>query len=156
MAQARQPTFYSLGGVPDTVDGRFEMVSLHVFFLLHRLKGEAQDGGATAQALIDLMFANLDQSLRELGAGDLGVAPRIKRMASGFYGRVAAYDAGLKGSLTVLEAALGRNLFGTAQPSAPQLSLMADYVSRAAVGLKGQATALLLAGDVHFETAPLY
>ena len=83
MAQARQPGFYRDCGVPDSVDGRFELIALHTFLVLHRLKADATDTEALGQALFDVMFQDMDQSLRELGAGDLGVGPRVKRMAQG-------------------------------------------------------------------------
>src|SRR5262245_5163238 len=93
--QARCATFYAEGGVPDTLDGRFEMVALHCFLLLRRLKdgGQAQRLG---QAIVDLMFDDMDAALREMGAGDLGVGRRVRRMAEGFRGRTAAYDHGLR------------------------------------------------------------
>ncbi len=148
VAQARQPGFYRDCGVPDTVDGRFESIALHVFLVLHRLKADPGDTEALGQALFDVMFQDMDQNLRELGAGDMGVGPRVKRMAQGLYGRIAAYEAGLKGpgagpgadsgpdsgpnSGTELEAALRRNLFGTVSPAPEQVQAMAAYL-RAAV-----------------------
>ncbi len=143
VAQARQPGFYRDCGVPDTVDGRFELIALHTFLVLHRLKADPGDTDALGQALFDIMFKDMDQSLRELGAGDLGVGLRVKRMAQGLYGRIAAYEAGLSGpgaepgaeleaeSGTELEAALRRNLFGTVTPEPEQLRAMARYLRRA-------------------------
>ena len=132
VAQARQPGFYRDGGVPDSVDGRFELIALHAFLVLHRLKADPGDTEALGQALFDVMFLDMDQSLRELGAGDLGVGPRVKRMAQGLYGRIAAYEAGLSGpgaeQGAELEAALRRNLFGTVTPEPEQLRAMASYL----------------------------
>ncbi len=85
VAQARQPDFYAHCGVPDTLDGRFELVSLHLFLVLHRLKGDHPVSVDLAQALFDLMFEDMDQSLREMGAGDLGVGRRVKIMIQGLY-----------------------------------------------------------------------
>ena len=132
VAQARQPGFYRDCGVPDTVDGRFELIALHTFLVLHRLKADPGDTEALGQALFDAMFQDMDQSLRELGAGDLGVGPRVKRMAQGLYGRIAAYEAGLSGPAAELEAALRRNLFGTVTPEPERVEAMAAYL-RAAV-----------------------
>jgi cytochrome b pre-mRNA-processing protein 3 len=70
----------------------------------------------------------MDQSLRELGAGDMGVGLRVKRMAQGLYGRIAAYEAGLSGPGTELGAALRRNLFGTVTPEPEQVQAMAGYL----------------------------
>ncbi len=128
VAQARQPGFYRDCGVPDSVDGRFELIALHAFLVLHRLKADPGDTEALGQALFDVMFQDMDQSLRELGASDLGVGPRVKRMAQGLYGRIAAYEAGLSGPAAELEAALRRNLFGTVTPEPEQVRAMAAYL----------------------------
>ena len=135
VAQARQPGFYRHCGVPDTVDGRFELIALHAFLVLHRLKADPEDTEDLGQALFDTMFDDMDQSLRELGAGDLGVGLRVKRMAQGLYGRIAAYEAGLSAPVTELEAALRRNLFGTVTPEPEQVAAMAAYLRSAVVSL---------------------
>lgn len=148
--QARRPVFYKRGGVPDSLDGRFELIALHAFLVLHRLKAEGEEGAALAQAVFDTMFADMDASLRELGAGDLGVPHRIKRMISGFYGRAASYDAGLYGADDVLMAALRRNLYGTVASEPVELAGMAAYVRAAAARLDQQPAAALLAGEASF------
>ena len=121
VVQARQPVFYASFGVPDSLDGRFDMVALHVFLLLHRLKQEGKTAARLAQCLFDVMFDDMDESLRELGAGDLGVGRRVKAMAKALYGRLAAYQAGLAGDDRELAAALARNLFGTTKAREDQL-----------------------------------
>jgi cytochrome b pre-mRNA-processing protein 3 len=130
VAQARRPEFYAAGGVPDSLDGRFEMLALHVFLVLHRLQRERGDPAcaALAQALADRMTADLDANLREMGAGDLGVGRRVKRMAEALYGRIAAYEAGIDGGEAVLRQALRRKLFGTVEPDEGQVATMARYV----------------------------
>ena len=128
VAQARLPGFYLHCGVPDSVDGRFELIALHAFLVLHRLKTDPEDTKVLGQAIFDTMFQDMDQSLRELGAGDLGVGLRVKRMAQGLYGRIAAYEAGLRGPVAELEAALRRNLFGTVTPEPEQVGAMAAYL----------------------------
>ena len=153
VAQARQPVFFAEWGVPDTIDGRFEMVTLHAHLLLRRLKDGGPETASLAQALFDVMFADMDASLREMGAGDLGVGRRVKQMATGFYGRVAAYDAGLAGGTEVLAAALRRNLFGTVSPSPEALAAMADYVTRAAAALARQPLNQIAGGTVAFAAA---
>jgi cytochrome b pre-mRNA-processing protein 3 len=101
VAQARDPWFYGELGVPDTVEGRFEMIALHGFIVLNRLKLEKRDGSPLAeqlgQAIFDLMFADMDRNLREMGVGDLGIAKRVKALIKGFYGRIKAYEEGLSG-----------------------------------------------------------
>lgn len=126
--QARQPRFYTEFGVPDTVDGRFEMVTLHAFLILRRLKGASDSATDTAQALFDVMFEDMDLSLREMGAGDMGVGKRVKAMVQAFYGRVASYEAGLAGAPDVLESALVRNVYASLEPGRNQLVGLAAYV----------------------------
>ena len=129
--QARQPGFFTDGGVPDTVDGRFELICLHAFLYLHRLKRERPGSAALGQRFFDVMFVDFDRSLREMGTGDLSVGREIKRMAESFYGRIAAYEEGLAAGDAVLRPALARNLFGTAPASEAQLAAMSEYVRRA-------------------------
>ena len=94
VAQARQVVFYRDLGVPDTVDGRFELIVLHMVLLLRRLNREGDDGAALRQALFDVLLDDMDRSLREMGVGDLGVGRRVKAMGKAFYGRDAD-DGGL-------------------------------------------------------------
>lgn len=154
VAHARQPAFFTIAGVPDTIDGRFELICLHAFLFLHRLKRDHRDTAPLGQRFFDEMFADFDRSLREMGTGDLSVGREIRRMAEAFYGRISAYEAGLSGEDSLLAAALARNLFGTISPSAAQLAIMADYARRTATGLAQQPTAELLAGEIAFGEAP--
>lgn len=153
--QARRPAFFASGGVPDTVDGRFELICLHAFLYLHRLKHEQPRAARLGQRFFDRMFADFDRSLREMGTGDLSVGREVKRMAAAFYGRISAYEEGLDVDGAALEPALARNLFGTAPPSAAQLAAMAGYVKREAGHLEQQDAAALLAGEVAFGDPPI-
>ena len=158
VARARAPVFYRDLGVPDTLDGRFELISLHVFLILHRLKAERAEPEALGQAVFDAMFADMDRSLREMGAGDLGVAPRVKKMARAFYGRVSAYDAGLAPAAPpeALAEALRRNVYGTlATPPAGAVALLAEDVRACAASLAAQSLAALEAGTVAFAPLPV-
>ncbi len=97
MDQSRLPGFYADWGVPDTFEGRFEMVTLHVFLLMRMIK-ESEDidpetNKIMGQKLFDAMFLNLDDTLREMGVGDLSVSKKIRKMAEAFYGRVGVYEA---------------------------------------------------------------
>jgi len=150
--RAREPTFYLGWGVPDTLDGRFEVLALHIFLVLNRLKGEANEAAVFAQELFDTMFGDLDSTLREMGAGDLGVGRRVQAMAKGLYGRIAAYERGL-GDEAEMAAALRRNLFGTAAASPAQLAAFSDYVRRQVAVLAAQPVTRLIVGAVAF--APL-
>jgi cytochrome b pre-mRNA-processing protein 3 len=151
-AQARRPDFYLVCGVPDTIDGRFEMVALHAFLLFRRLKGHGDKAGAVAQAVYDVMFSDFDASVREMGAQDLGVGRRIKFMTEAMNGRFAAYEVGLAQGQTELELALKRNLYGTIEPVEECLKRMADYLKRADAELAALPVDQLMRGVLHFPT----
>ncbi|MDP3897094.1 MAG: ubiquinol-cytochrome C chaperone family protein [Mesorhizobium sp.] len=154
MAAARQPVPYSAWNVPDTPLGRYEMLSLHVFLVLHRLKGEGVAADALAQELTDAFFQDIDHSLRELGIGDMGVPKRMKRLARMFYGRAASYDAAIDaGDLEALAAALARNV----RPDAaawPEAAALASHVMAQHAALRLQPLGTLLAGAVELPRAP--
>jgi cytochrome b pre-mRNA-processing protein 3 len=154
VAQSRQPPFYAACGVPDTVDGRFEMVALHMFLVLQRLKAEGAPAAALAQDLFDTMFDDMDRSLREMGAGDLGVGKRVRAMGEALYGRIAAYEAGLAADDSALTEAVRRNLFGTVDGSAVAVEPVCAYLRAAAAALTTQSGATLAAGTVSFPPAP--
>jgi len=161
VAQARQPLFYVEYGVPDTVDGRFDLIILHVYLFLRQLNQLAlTDGGSAesvqaaqrAQLLFDVMFSDMDRSLREMGVSDISIGKRVKHMVKAFYGRAVAYDEGLMGPDTVLRNALERNLFGTVQPSQNQLAAMAEYLRYQADNLAKASDQDILAGKLKFAT----
>lgn len=153
VAQARQPAFYAMGGIPDTIDGRFEMIALHTYLVLRRLRAMGEAGEPLAQALVDILFSDMDASLREMGAGDLGVGKRVKRMATAFYGRVGAYESAEKTG--DMQQALARNLFGTVTPIPWQLAAMTAYVDAAGAALAVQPLAELEAARPNFP-APVF
>lgn len=116
VAQARQPAFYTDFGVADSLDGRFDMVVLHVVLATRRLRGTA---ATEQQALFDLFISDMDRSLREMGVGDLTVPKRMKVMGAAFYGRLEAYGAALDArDAAALAAAIARNLFPEAEAEA--------------------------------------
>lgn len=92
---ARAPALYARLGVPDTVEGRFESLSLHLVLVLRRLRRLPPPAAEVAQDLVDAFFRQLDATLREMGVGDMGVPKRMKKLAQAFYQRAAAYDAAL-------------------------------------------------------------
>lgn len=111
--QARSPFIYDDFSVPDTVDGRFDAVVLHVFLLLKRMSLEGTgDSAYLSQALFDALFQDMDRNLREMGVGDLSVGKHIKRMAEAYYGRAAAYEIALVSEdASALRKALLRNVY---------------------------------------------
>ena len=150
--QARRPEFYLGCGVPDTVDGRFEMIALHAFLLLRRLKQDHQQTADLAQAVFDIMFTDMGENLREMGTGDLGVGKRIKAMAAALYGRIKVYENGLAGD--GLDQALRRNLFAAATPRAADVARLTLYLRREAAALDDTSLDQLLTGQVAFGPAP--
>ncbi len=150
VVKSRQPEFYTDFGVQDTFDCRFDMLVVHIFLVLHRLKMDHGQTSDMAQKIFDIMFADMDQSLRETGVGDMGIGKRIKAMARAFYGRLAAYEEGLEGDDNVMGNALKRNLFRNMKPNDNDVARMARYVRRSAAMLATQKTGSLLSGKVEF------
>ncbi len=112
VAAARDPFLYIGLHVPDTLDGRFDMIGLYAFLLIQRLKREPAPGPALAQAVFDAMFSDMDVNLREMGVGDLSVGRKVRVMWEAFHGRAAAYAAAMNaGDMTALDAALERNVW---------------------------------------------
>jgi cytochrome b pre-mRNA-processing protein 3 len=117
VAAAREPFLYAGLGVPDTLDGRFDMVGLHAFLLIRRLRREPAPGPVLAQAVFDAMFSDMDVNLREMGVGDLSVGRKVRVMWEAFHGRAAAYGAAMTaGDMDSLDAALDRNVWRGKSP----------------------------------------
>jgi cytochrome b pre-mRNA-processing protein 3 len=158
VAQARSPAFYTSYGVPDTLDGRFDLVVLHLVLLLLRL---ARDGGAgeagrhgpagdVGQRLFDAFCRDLDGNLREMGVGDLAVPKKMRRFGEAFYGRLGAYRAALEvADDRELEKALARNIFGV-EGVDERAGRLACYVRAAARQLDREEEDALLAGKMMF------
>lgn len=116
-AASRAPVLYVDLGIPDTVEGRFEAVALHVILVLRRLGELPSPADQVAQDLVDCFFRHLDASLRELAVGDLAVPKRMKTLAEAFSGRSRAYDEALNGHGDGLAEALARNVLGQTEPA---------------------------------------
>jgi len=145
--QARRPEFYASLDVPDTMDGRFDLIVLHAGLYLPRLKMVTPDGNRLSQAMFDQMFANLEFNLRELGVGDMGVPKRMKDMLQAFYGRVAAYDTALRsGDMPGLRAALHRNVYRGGNVDPARVDALATYVRAASESLKAAGDDVIVAG----------
>jgi cytochrome b pre-mRNA-processing protein 3 len=153
--QARQTAFYARMGVPDTVDGRFEMIALHVFLILRRLKQGDSRANQTAQTLFDTMFTDMDRGLREMGAGDLGVGRRVKVMAKAFYGRISAYEQGVSADDAELTEAVFRNIFRGEESKRQNAVLVASYMKHQHEALSRYPLEDLLKGDVKFVSTDL-
>ncbi len=151
VAKARDPVFYAGLAVPDTVNGRFDMVVIHAMLVLRRLRGEGVHADVTGKALLELLFSDMDRSLREMGVGDMGLKHHIKRMAKAMFGRAQAYEAGLDGEASALIEALKDNLYRHTQANADQITRMADYLRRAAHHVAGESVAEIIAGNVNLN-----
>lgn len=144
LGAARNPFFHEVLKVPDTIDGRFELIVLHLFLLQHRLLGSAQ--APFCQYLSEAFFNDMDASLRELGVADTGVSKRIKKMGKAYHGALQAYAAGLNDE-TALRAALARNLYGTvAQGDVALLERAARYVRHMSAQLAATDDATITSG----------
>jgi len=156
VAQARQPSFFDPCGVPDTLEGRFELVALHAILVMRRLSAEGQAAADFNQSLFDFMFLDMDTNLREAGVSDIKVGEKVKELATHFYGRAKAYADGLAPGAPsdVLDGALDRNLFGSTLPDPEQVARMAVYVRREAEALAAWPADRLMAGEVAFGPAP--
>jgi cytochrome b pre-mRNA-processing protein 3 len=152
MNRARHPYFFDILGVPDTMDGRFEMLALHVFLIMNRLL-EAEDeerGKEASQALFDVMFADMDQSLRQVGLGDMTVPKRMRFLMKGFNGRSHIYAEALKQKTDdSLMAALSKNVYeGEAEKD--KLEKLTAYIRGCHKGLEKQSVEPILSGSVNF------
>ncbi len=149
VAQARRAMLYQECGVPDTPEGRFEMIALHLSLLLARLDRMGEAGRKLAQVLGETFVTDMDDNMREMGVGDLAVPRKVKRAAAGLYERAARYRAALGEGATgdmlaeVLRAdVLGGDASGTA------VAGLANDVRSSATLLAGASDGDLLAGRV--------
>lgn len=130
VAQARRPELYEEFGVADTVEGRFDLIVLHLVLVLRRFEREPQ-GAALGRALLDAFGRDMDHNLREMGVGDLAVPKQMKRMMEAFYGRSRSYDSALAADdPAALEQALARNVYAGGEAGA--VARLTAYVRRAA------------------------
>jgi cytochrome b pre-mRNA-processing protein 3 len=171
VAQARSVAFYADYRVPDTVEGRFDLLVLHLVLLLNRLgrpveasrgfgqvlPGQVLPGQVLpgqellGQELFDAFCRDLDANLREMGVGDLAVPKRMRTFAEAFYGRQAAYLAGLDAAdERVFEKALARNIF--AEGNGAGAAQLARYARAAVARLDAQDDGALMRGEVVFPS----
>ncbi len=151
VAQARQPQFYLEYGVPDTLEGRFDMIVLHMWLLFRRIGATSfPQAEVLSQEVFDLMFVDMDRNLREMGVSDLRVGKRVEAMSQDFYGRIGAYDRALVEGEDALGEALKRNLYQTGAPTVEHLGRMSRYVLHQVRLLDDQGPEQFLAGKVTF------
>lgn len=150
VAQARQPAFYDRFGVPDTLDGRFDMLVLHVALFFRRTRREGDAVRDLGQAVFDRFCSDMESSLREIGIGDTKVPKEMRRMGEAFYGRARAYEAALaQPGDGALAAALARNVLGDSSTT-PAAMRLAGYVRCAASALEEEDSRGFLNGAISF------
>ena len=125
-ARARRPEPFLKGWVPDTIYGRFNMVTLVATLAMRRMRQTGGEGHALAKAFAELLFSDFDHALRENGVGDSSIARRIRKMGEEFYGLAKAVDAALDdgGPKSALIQVLQRNV----QPDEEKAGELADYL----------------------------
>jgi cytochrome b pre-mRNA-processing protein 3 len=150
VAQARLPSFYLRYGVPDTVDGRFDLIVLHLFLVLRRLGAEPGGDDALPRQLVEAFCQDLDHNLREMGVGDLTVPRRMQGYVEALYGRSDAYRAALAGGeRSAVVRALARNVYGQDEPG-DGAWMLADYMLQAVHVLESVPANVLARGEVRF------
>lgn len=159
MEQARKPDHYGAGAVPDSFDGRFDMLAVHVHLVLRRLRSEGVARDDIGQALFDIFFRDMDQAMREAGVGDMGVGKKVRKMAQAYYGRAAAYDEALGKAAPVTDShdirkafydVLQRNLHPDDSGAADEarLNIMVDDLLQLEQQLATRSVDDILAGRV--------
>ncbi len=152
VAQARSPYFYSELTVSDDVDGRFDMITLHMFLALDRMREDASLM-KLSQKLANLVISDMDRSLREMGVGDLGVGKRVQEMGKAMYGRLEMYDLSLLEADTssVLSAAIMRNLYRSEESVSENAQKISKYILKQREYLKKCSSETILNGHFDFE-----
>jgi len=149
VAQSRRAAFYTGYGVPDTVDGRFDLIVLHIVLLLACLDRGGPSARDIGQNLFDLFCRDLDANLREMGVGDLAVPKRMRQFGEAFYGRQIAYLAAFAApDGRELEKALARNIFQSGKGAGPRR--LARYARALARQFEVHDPEALLRGAVVF------
>lgn len=146
VTQARKPFFYQEYGIADTLDGRFDVIVLHIFLLTKRLKNSELE---LLRAVWEVFFSDMDRSLREMGASDTGIGKRIKKMVQAFYGRIDSYEKTIASKAEFKES-LARNLYRDMEINDAQLEMIVLYVKRNLEHLQKQDITTIMSGELSF------
>jgi cytochrome b pre-mRNA-processing protein 3 len=155
VAQARLPVFYRSFGVPDTLQGRFTLLALHLFAVLQRLQGEGLEGRALAQELVDRFSQDMETVLRELGVGDLRVPKAMRRLAAASKGLFQDYEAALVAGEGALTHAIAASLPDETESPEVSSGALASYLLASIEALASQDIASLRAGALEFPEASI-
>ncbi len=151
VARSREKVFYQQWRVSDTIDGRFDLLTLHAFLVFDALKGQGPPAAELGSKLADVIFTGFDEALRELGISDFGMGRRMRNMADAFYGRLHHY--GLAGTKPDFAAAIQRNLYRGDGGRNREAEGLASYMMAARDRLKRDLPAVL-AGKPDFGPLP--
>ena len=152
VAQARSPVFYLAYGIPDTVNGRLDLLMLHLGMVFERLSQGTEEAKAAGQAAFDRFCRDMDDHLREDGISDMKVPRQVRGVAAAFFGRHGAYISALRaGDDAALQTALSRNVFQGAE--APSVHRLAAYMRAAMDGLDGQDPSAIARGQIGWPDA---
>ena len=133
VTQARKPLFYAQWHIPDTVEGRFELLVMHMSLVLHRLKDGGQETKELGRLVAETFIDDLDNSFREMGVGDLKVPKKMKTASEAYFGRLQSYSAALDGDGdSDMIDTLVRNIDDSESPGPINMSALADYMLRSA------------------------
>lgn len=148
VAQARSAAFYRDFGVRDSMEGRFELFSLHVIFLIERLKGHGDAAAETSQAVFDSYVKGLDDAFREIGVADTAVGKKMKKLAGAFYGRLKTYDEAIAGLPEIAGVSDFVTRTALEERGEGDAAALTAYVIKTRAALAGQPLDALLQGDV--------
>ncbi|MGH1418345.1 MAG: ubiquinol-cytochrome C chaperone family protein [Hyphomicrobiaceae bacterium] len=158
VAHARLPSFYGKSGVSDTMVGRYELIVLHMFLVMERLRRSSRTDEVLQRVLVERFVTDMDDCMREIGVGDLKVGRHVKRAAAGLYERIAVYRAALARQGTTPEAALEESFKVVGLLPNPGADFargqMAAYVRVAASQLEAQSNDEILSAAIAFPTPP--
>ncbi len=155
VSQSRQPFFYEHFGVADSLDGRFDMIVLHLFLYTGRLTAsDNPEWHETANEIVDIMMNDMDRSLREIGVGDMSVGKKVKKMAHALNGRFTIYTDALIDDAALTDA-LTRNVYRGAPPDAAHVQKLAAYVREAIDVLAKSDEAALKTGAINWPSPAL-
>jgi cytochrome b pre-mRNA-processing protein 3 len=144
VATARRPIWYRSGGVPDTLDGRFDMVAAILALVLLRLEGEGEPGRAPAARLAELFVTDMDGQLRQAGIGDIIVGKHIGRMMGALGGRLGAFREAFDGG--DLDGAIMRNIYRGRDVGPGAASVLRDGLIAIRAALDATPAREILAG----------
>lgn len=153
VAQARSRGLYARLGAPDTTDGRFEVIALHLVLVLRRLAREGREGSALGQALTETFVVDVDDTLREMTVGDLAVPRHVKRAVAALHDRYSVYDAALSAPRNDLADAVRGRLGTLNGAEGLDVEGFCAYIREAAQGLEDLSGSSVLSGALTWPNA---